>query len=488
MYRRYLSVTVLSLAVGACSVQPVALKQEEIAERIRQDNERMYAEQEPINGPLTLWEAMARSLKYNLDHRVKLMEIALSQRILDVSNFNMLPQLMVDAGYNARNNYSGGHSMSLLTGRESLEPSTSQDKTYYNIGLNLAWNILDFGVSHATANQKANDALIAQERRRRVIQNIIFDVREAYWQATVAQHLLEPTEKNLKDIESALERSRQMEQETVQSPEKALMYQKRLLETQRRLLKMREQMILAKTKMAALINLPPESDYQLAPPAESPDLPTIKESLSDLEQMALRTQPELLEEDYLKRNTVWEVKKAVRRMLPGIELSLGAEYNSNSFLYHDNWYYAGLKLSWNLFGLFSGQKEEAEAHSDLADARRMALSMAILSQVWVSYQRYQLSREDYRLAAEVYKVDGKLDSIMQRAREAQVRSQMDAVLTQAEGLASDMAKRLAYADVQSALAQVYHAVGVDPLPAEVSGHDIPTLSKEIQAYVEKQKL
>ncbi len=487
MYRNIPALLILSLFVGACSVKPEAIKPEEIQERIKQDHEQMFEEQEPLSGPLTLEEAMARALKYNLDHRTKLMEIALSHRILDVTNFTMLPQLVAEAGYNARNNYSGGHSMSLLTGRESLEPSTSQDKRYHDIGLNVVWNVLDFGVSHAVAHQKANDVMIAEERRRRVVQNIMYDVKEAYWQAVVAQNMLEPLGELLEKIDSALESSREMEKQTVQNPETALLYQKRLLETQRRLLRMQEKMRLAKTKLAALINVPLGSEYEVAMP-EKPEPSELKMSLEQLEKTALEVQPELLEEDYLKRNTIWEIKKAFRRKFPGLEISLGATYNSNSFLYHEDWIYAGLQVSWNLLNLFSGEEEEAEAHADLADARRMALSMAIMTQVWVSYHRYQLALEDYKLASEVYSVDDRLEELMRQAREAQARSEMDVVLSQAEELASRMARELSYADIQAARAKIDHAVGMDPVPEEVSGHDIPTLSREIRAYLQKQSM
>jgi len=244
----------LGFFVGGCTTVKVAqLTDEEIQERIEQDLVNMFEAQEPVIKPITLQEAIARVLKYNLDRRVKLMEIAVSQRIHELTNYNMLPMLALDAGYNSRSNYSGGSSQSLLTGRESLEASTSQERQYHTVALNLVWNVLDFGISHISAKQKANDVMIARERLRRVSQNVIRDVHDAFWRAVAAQKLRE--------------NSRILEKQRLQNPEIALNYQKRLLGTVRQLLNLQEGLILAKEQLAALINLPPGTRYKIAIPS-----------------------------------------------------------------------------------------------------------------------------------------------------------------------------------------------------------------------------
>lgn len=60
----------------------------------QQDQRAMRLASEPISAPLTLDEALARALKYNLDRRAKMMEEALALRQLDVSNYDMLPKLV----------------------------------------------------------------------------------------------------------------------------------------------------------------------------------------------------------------------------------------------------------------------------------------------------------------------------------------------------------------------------------------------------------
>jgi len=65
---------VLPLLFSGCAVIPKPFTQEEVRARVDEDTAGMYLNQEPINGPVSVEEAMARTLKYNLDYRLKQME------------------------------------------------------------------------------------------------------------------------------------------------------------------------------------------------------------------------------------------------------------------------------------------------------------------------------------------------------------------------------------------------------------------------------
>ena len=65
----------------------------------------------------------------------------------------------------------------IIDREESLRPSTSQERERTLANLNFSWNALDFGVSYYRAQQKADQVLMAEERRRKVVQNVLQDVR-----------------------------------------------------------------------------------------------------------------------------------------------------------------------------------------------------------------------------------------------------------------------------------------------------------------------
>ena len=120
---------------------------------------------------------MARALKYNLDHRVALMEHALEERLSDSAGMDLLPELAGRAGLRTRDNTAASSSRSVRTGRQSLEPSTSTDRDSGTADLQLSLNVLDFGLSYFGAKAQGNRALAAEERRRRVVLTVADQVR-----------------------------------------------------------------------------------------------------------------------------------------------------------------------------------------------------------------------------------------------------------------------------------------------------------------------
>ncbi|WP_185076739.1 TolC family protein, partial [Pseudomonas frederiksbergensis] len=94
-------------------------------------------------------------------------------------------------------------SQSVLTGTQSLEPSTSQDRERRVGDLTMVWNVLDFGVSYISAKQQGDQRLIVQERRRKVINTIVQDVRSAYWRAVAAERLLTQIDSLMARVDTA---------------------------------------------------------------------------------------------------------------------------------------------------------------------------------------------------------------------------------------------------------------------------------------------
>ena len=117
-----------ALILAGCSVTPTLVSQDEVKNRISADTAQMYADQAPIDAPVSLDEALARALKYNLDYRLKKMESALAFGLADYSRYDMLPQLLATAGYRARNNDSGGTSIGIehVANTRGLNPTAAQ--------------------------------------------------------------------------------------------------------------------------------------------------------------------------------------------------------------------------------------------------------------------------------------------------------------------------------------------------------------------------
>jgi outer membrane protein TolC len=476
----------LTIALAGCSVLPQQVTKEEVQSRVSQDIAQMYTNQEPITAPIGLEEAVARTLKYNLDYRLKKMESALSLDQVDASKYDMWPKLLATAGYNTRNNYSGGTSVGIDDGIESLRPSTSQEKDYAQAGAEFSWNVLDFGVSYFRAKQNANQFLIAEERRRKLVQNMMQDVRAAYWRALGAQRLTNSAKDILVRAEKALVKSREAESQKVISPALALNYQRALLDATSLLNQRRQDLEFAKRELAALMNVPPGQDFVLAEATEA-KLPPVPTDISALEEMALLQRPELREEDFKKRITADETKKQLVSFFPNLNVAAGFQSNDNKYLEHKNWTQASLGVSWNLLKMFSlpAMEKAQKSQVKVDEARRLALSMAILTQLRVSTERYKLALEDFKLADQASNVDERLAAYTKASVSAKLESELEAIRTQARAVLGAYQKANTYANAQIAFGRLYNTLGFDPLEDNYGDASIADLSARVKEHFEE---
>jgi outer membrane protein TolC len=272
---------VLALAFGAglsaCTIVPQPLDVDAQALKVKAGIDATIAAEEPVTGPISLYEAMARALKYNLDQKIELMDEAFHQKQLDLNSAGMLPTIAASFAQTGRNNDAGSSSRSLLSGRQSLEPSTSSDRDVQSGDLTASWDILDFGLSYVRGLQAADEKLISAERRRKVINRIQEDVRTAYWRAVSADR----TYKKLVDLEAlaqkALLQTQQLEARRLVPPLTVLSYQRDLLQVQGDVQKLQRELSLSKNQLAALINLKPDTRFSLVLPDRTdvvPELPS----------------------------------------------------------------------------------------------------------------------------------------------------------------------------------------------------------------------
>lgn len=478
------------LLLASCIVQPHPLADAERGAEAAADRQAMFAGQEPLTHPLTLSEAYARALKYNLDRRVKLMEQAVAYDGLTAGNYDLLPKLTADAGYLTRTSTDASSSRSVATGEESLVPSTAVDKNRVVADLTFSWNILDFGVSYFSARQQANRALIAEEHRRKVAQNLLQDVRTAYWRAASAQALGAKVKAAIHDADEALDRSRRVEREGLRAPLDALRYQRTLLELLRQLESVHQKLELSKAELAALIDLAPGQDFLVrVPPESAMTYVPLTQPVAPLEQAAMLRNPDLRELSYEARISVDETRKSMLKLLPGINLNYAGNFDSNSFLVHHWWAEGAERVSWNLLGLLSAPSILRLGHDaeKLAELRRQAVAMAVLAKLHIAYQQYVFAGNEYRRARELSHVDRRIYTQVANRTAADAQSVLERIASEVYAASSELRQYEAYADLQAALGRIYATVGFDSEPAYVDLFDVRMLSRIVDHTISSWK-
>jgi hypothetical protein len=126
----------------------------------------------------------------------------------------------------------------------------------------------------------------------------------------------------------------------------------------------------------------------------------------------------------------------------------------------------------NVFRLPADQ-DKVKAQGDLLDARALALTMAVSTQVSVSRARYEIRLRELQTAQGYYNVQQSIEQQIDSGFKAQsvsrqtlIREQMNSVVAQ----------------VQNAYANVYAAVGIDPIDASMSTNDsVQDLSAKLRS-------
>lgn len=473
-----------ALILGGCTVVPQQFTAEEQRTIATTDRSNAQNGVEPLSGKLTLSQAVARALKYNLDHRTRLMEQALAVGQLDVGRFDMLPKLTAAAGYSWRDKDFITRSTDSVTGLPSLaNPYISSERAYPTAELGLSWNLLDFGVSYFNARQNADRVLIASERRRKAMHILVQDVRTAYWRAASAEKLQADLRATIKLAEAALDDSRRAESERLRNPMDALRYQRTVLESLRILESIDRELSAARIELAALINLPPGTGFELAEPAAADLSPAqLDLPVERMEELAVTNNADLREQFYNARIAVAETKKAMLRLFPGISFNYGPKYSGNNYLINNRWQEAGAQVTWNLMTLLSApaNMKLAEDSEKLAEHKRMAMQMAVLSQVHLSRQQYENAYLQFQRADSIWKVDQRIYEHSANREAADSQSRLESISNNTSAIVSLLRRYQALSQVYAASSKVQATLGLEPAVGSVSDLQLSELTGEVE--------
>lgn len=471
--RAGVALTLMALIVAGCSVTPEPIEREALDRQGAEDRATLADSQGPIEHPLRPSEAIARALLHNRQRRVRAMEAALKDRELDASAFEMLPSLTARAGYTERSEYSATQSVPFADG-EPQDPgggvqsfSISQEKERTTYGVDFTWSVLDFGLSWVRAGQRADQYLLARERERKALQTLAQDTRAAYWKAISADRLLVKIGPLMEEVEQALDQSRRIGMERVSDPMNALSYQRSLLDIKRSLGSLREELIGAEQRLARLMGLPPSTDIPLPQYADDDlEVPELALDMATMERTAFVQRPELVSAHYRERISQAEVRAAFLGMFPNLRLNAGYSNDDNRFLRFNDWTTAGAEVTWDLLNIFKADRDRraAETGVELARERRLAASIAVLTQVHLATLEFQHSKRKMRTAREYLDVSRGISELVRRQQESESGGRLQVIKERLNALVAELRRDLAYAQIQNTHARIFKSMGLDPYP------------------------
>jgi outer membrane protein TolC len=474
-----------AVLLASCTMKPEPILQQEHVQRAKDDYQTLYAAYKPLEAPLTLSDAIARALKYNYDSELSKVELSLQDKQFDLALTQMLPRLAASAGYNWRSNDNAAESVSELTKQQTLQYSFSEEPEHGTAGLELSWNIIDFGVSYYQAKQQGYRTFVAVERRRKVINGIVKSVQEAYWKAEAANRLLPRVIPLLADAQRMLDASRESTSKKLEPALQSLDFQQNLLQVIGQLKHIQSDLITARLQLASLVNVPADGLIQF--PAMDMSIHGMAGPIDprNLETIGLAMRPELREEAYQEKIDKQDVYKEIIKMMPGVGILGSINYDSNRYLFNPSWGQLGIQASYNLANLIEGPKaiEAARTSVEVAKARRLALSVAVLTQVNLSYQEYQVALDDYGVTKQIDDVQQQIRVASRNISTANAQSEADRVRRELAAMVSELSYDRSVSQVHTALVNLYSSVGVDLVPASVQTDDLAALSQQINRAI-----
>lgn len=470
---------------GCSSMAPQPAAKDEVLASSRDARAEAVKDVAPISRALTLDEAIARALKYNLHERARRIEQAIALNLWSASNYDMLPRVLASAGYRSRSNDLITRSRDSVTGLPSLaNPYISTEREYEMYDLGLSWSVLDFSVSYFTAKQNANRLLIAAEQRRKAMHALSRDVSIAFWRMASAQRLLEDVRATVVTAEAALAESVKAQQEGLRAPIDSLRFQRQMLENVRLLSTIEKDFATARTTLGNLINAPFGSEFTVVEPTEIPNITILDVPTEQMEEIAILQNADLKEQFYNQRIARDEVKKTMAKMLPNLSLNLDARYNTDSFLINNNWREAGLVLSQNLTNLLAAPSHLrlAEGGVALARQRAIALQMALLAQVRIARLELASTYRQLRLADRIWDIDQALKKDAENKASAQTESMLTKVAADTATIVSMLRRYQALADFNVSFSTLQSTLGMEIDLNSVESQSIEELTASISRW------
>lgn len=454
-----------AILTAGCTGPTVSLDSQEHARLLQQDRALPYEDgndQETLE--LSLSQAIERGYARNLDARVAALEELSQQDSVTLAQLRALPGVEVSGGYVGRSNTSASSSESILTGQQSLEPSTSSERDRRVAALEVNWNLLDAALALADAAKADDEAGIARERYTKVVQNVERDVYTAYWRAAAYQENHDKNRKLLAEAQSQIEKIDAAASQKLVSSDKAAESMTRLAERERNLRDMNDRMQLAEVELKSLLSIPMGTKLVLTTRRKDIGADVARLLSADVEAQewkALQARPEMREEILKKNMTIRDTRREIYQTFPGLNLMFSREYDSNKYLVDPNWSNFSAKIVQTITGIITlpDRYRAAENKQAVADARRQALSSAIVAQVHMGRMRLASMNETNTQSRLAQKAASRTSHAVAGKKTEGFASGHDALMAQIDLQIEAMRAGMVYAELQDAYAAMKNTLG-----------------------------
>jgi len=292
-----------------------------------------------------------------------------------------------------------------ITG-EKIERGNYVQAEPYTAKAEASWLLFDFGGREARINSARAYVEAARYGYNASVQQMVLTVQTAYLNLLASQE-------SLVSAQASLDTYKQSYQEAEKRYKLGMVSLSDKLQTKTRYEQAVLEVVLAENRikqnkgaLAILVNLPPNSEIQLAKPVYTDDTIAIEnDDVNHLMQTALENRPEMRAQERAEAAAKSDVTVTKTNLLPRISANAAVVYNDNwkhssPYLTNNS---AGLLVTMPLFAGFSNayQIQQASYAYEQQQHNTENLKLQIENEVWQAYQNYKTAARSYEISQAV---------------------------------------------------------------------------------------
>ena len=417
---------------------------------------RSPAQGEPIHSaaPLTLPELTEFALRNNPRTRQAWLAARAAAAGVGIEQADLLPQI------------TGTFNVTRIQPVSGTTGAVSPWQTRYGPSISLSYVLFDFGVRENQIESAEYRLLAANLTQNRVLQDVVFQVEQAYYQLLGLEALVRTNELSLNNSRTALEAVQKRRESGLATVADVYRVETQVAQAQLNLTRSQGDFEKAKGQLAGSVGLPVNQSLRVQTLNEQSQIREMTDAMSTLLDRAKVNRPDLVAAEAQARAARASANATAKAGLPSIEITSNAGHTRFT---DDRPSATNYNLGLNLrIPLFSGFRDtysvrQAEAQAELAEAARDSLYRQTELDVWQAYY-------DLRTAATaIASTEAQVKSAEQTAQATLARYQagfgsiLDLITAQQDESSARVQRIQSYLGWFTALARLNFSVGMNDI-------------------------
>jgi outer membrane protein TolC len=340
--------------------------------------------------------------------------------------------------------------------------------TTYGPTLSLSYVLFDFGKRAADKEATNYRLLAANLAQNRTLQDVAFQVEQAYYRVLGFEQLVRATRESLKNFQTSLDATQRRHESGLATV--ADVYRSETQVGQAQLVVSRNEGELSKARglLATTVGLPVNFSLQLQPVSAQLPVTEITRSMDELLKEAKENRPDLVAAEARARAAQATARAEFRAGLPSVQfVSQYARLNYTNALSSQDAYFFGLNVNIPIFSGFGDtyRTRRREEEAKVVETTRDQIYYQTEQEVWQSYFDLQTAASGIASSENLVKSAAQSADAALARYQGGVGSLLDLITAQLDDTNAKVQRIQSYLDWYQALARLNFALGASDTKA-----------------------